>query len=332
MARILVTGGTGLVGTSLKECLVRKLLNENVNSPFFQFENKFKFVSSKDANLMVKSEVDNLFKNNKYDAIIHLAAHVGGLYKNMNSNIDMYQNNMCINKNIIEACHENNVKRGIFCLSSCVFPAYPSSFPMTEETLHCGKPHESNYGYAHAKRQLEVMCQLYNTSYNRNYICVSPVNLYGSRDNFSIDDGHFVPSAIHRMYNSKLENKRWFSVYGTGNAFRQFLYAPDFARAIVTILFDNSIKDGVFNICETKQDGTIPEYRIIDVIKMISNSLDFSQENINYDLRKSDGVMKKTVSGKKFIDKYPDFEFTPLEEGIKTTVKWMVDNFDDIRK
>lgn len=321
--RILITGGTGLVGKSL---------TEYINITAHCLDNEFVYISSKDANLMVKSEVDALFINNQYDAIIHLAAQVGGLYKNMNNNIIMYQNNMCINKNIIEACHENNVKRGIFCLSSCVFPACPSSFPMTEETLHCGKPHESNYGYAHAKRQLEVMCQLYNTSYNRNYICVSPVNLYGSHDNFNIADGHFVPSAIHRMYNNKLENKRWFSVYGTGNAFRQFLYAPDFARAIVTILFDNSIKDGVFNICESKQDGTIIEYRIIDVILMISNYLGFPEENINYDLRKSDGVMKKTVSGKKFIDKYPDFEFTPLEEGIKTTVKWMVDNFDDIRK
>ena len=325
--RVLVTGGSGLVGKSLNSYIK----NENE----FQIKDcHFTFVSSKDADLRIKEEVDKLFIDREYDAIIHLAACVGGLYKNMDSNVEMYLDNMAINTNIIKACHQNNINRGIFCLSSCVFPEKPNSFPMTEEDLHRGKPHFSNYGYAHSKRQLEVMCDLYSSSYNRQYICVSPVNLYGPFDNFSIKNGHVLPSVMHRMYNNSL-NSEDFMVYGTGRAFRQFLYAPDFAKAIVKLLLDIRVKFGIFNVCDMSSfegDISIPEYSIQEVVYMIAKNLNFPKEKIKNDILKSDGIYKKTVSAVVFKVRYPDFKFTPLSEGLEITVKWMIDNFDSIRK
>lgn len=322
--KILVTGGTGLVGKSLQDILKTDSICNH----------EFIFVSSKDANLMIKEEVDKLFKNEKYDAIIHLAASVGGLYKNMSDNVNMYFENMTMNINIIKACHENNVNRGIFCLSSCIYPANPSEFPMTESMLHEGSPHDSNKGYAHAKRQLEIMCEMYSVNYQRRYICVSPVNLYGPHDNYNIENGHVLSSVMHRMYNSLKSQE--FSMYGTGKALRQFLFAPDFAKAILKLLFDDSVKFGVYNIC-TIIDLWNPyepmrEYMIKDVIYMIAYNLNFPKEKIKMDVSKSDGIIKKTVTGLKFIKKYPGFKFTPLSEGLKITIKWMIDNYDSIRK
>jgi GDP-L-fucose synthase len=88
--------------------------------------------------------------------------------------------------NILKACHKYNINRGIFCLSSCIYPASPSKFPMLEEDLCSSEPHYSNEGYAYSKRMMYMLCKHYNKSYNREYICVSPVNLYGPYDNFNI--------------------------------------------------------------------------------------------------------------------------------------------------
>ena len=88
------------------------------------------------------------FSKQKYDCIIHLAADVGGLYKNIDKNVEMFNNNIAINQNILEACHKNNINRGIFCLSSCIYPSKPNKFPMDETMIHEGPSHPSNEGYA----------------------------------------------------------------------------------------------------------------------------------------------------------------------------------------
>ena len=94
----------------------------------------FTFVTRKDIELTNEESVLNYFSSNKFDYIIHLAADVGGLYKNMNSNYNMMENNLKINLNIINACKKYNINRGIFILSSCIYPANP--FPMNENDIH----------------------------------------------------------------------------------------------------------------------------------------------------------------------------------------------------
>ena len=92
--------------------------------------------------------------------------------------------------------------------------------------LHNGPPHNSNDAYAYAKRMLEMQCRNYNTEFERQYICLIPVNLYGFYDNFNLEDSHVVPGLIHKIYLSK-KNKSKFVIYGTGEPLRQFLYSFD---------------------------------------------------------------------------------------------------------
>ena len=329
--KILVTGASGLVGKAIQNYITKQRQEQQQQQQQEQQQqHQFIFVSSKDADLKQKEQVDKLFEDNNYDSVIHLAACVGGIYKNMRNNVEMYLDNVAINSNVIKACHKYGVKRGIFCLSSCVYPANPPEFPMTEEMLHQGDPHDSNKGYAHAKRQLQVMCEIYNSQYKYEYICVSPVNLYGPHDNFNIEDGHIIPSVIHRMFNS-IES-RDFSLYGNGQALRQFVFSEDFAKAIILILLDSSVPIGTYNISDINENKEIKEYKIKEVIDIIADNLGFPKNLIKNDVSRSDGILKKTVSGEKFKKIYPDFTFTLLEDGLQTTCKWMVDNFDSIRK
>ena len=129
----------------------------------------------------------------------------------MKNNTKIFNDNIRINENILEACHKNNIQRGIFCLSSCIFPHNPIKFPMIEKNVLDSEPHYSNRGYGFSKRMLYVQCQNYNKDFNREYICVSPANIYGKYDNFSLENGHFIPAIIHRFQRSqKRINSIWF--------------------------------------------------------------------------------------------------------------------------
>ena len=163
------------------------------------YDYDFIFVSSKDADLTKYNETYSLFKKLEPDYVIHLAACVGGLFKNMNQKVDMFEINNLINFNVVKISHEFKVKKLICCLSTCIFPD-KTTYPIDETMLHNGPPHSSNDAYAYAKRMLEVHCKAYQEQYNDNFICVIPTNIYGPHDNYSLDDGHVIPALTHRCY------------------------------------------------------------------------------------------------------------------------------------
>lgn len=319
MNNVLVTGGSGMVGSTLKQYL-------NYNEPI---DNYF-FISSADYDLTDMSEVENCFNERKYDKIIHLAAVVGGLYKNMNNNSQMLMKNLKINANIIDACHKYNINRGIFCLSSCIYPKNPSKFPMSEEQLCESEPHESNEGYAYAKRMLYLLCEHYNKDFGREYICVSPVNLYGSFDNFSIKNGHVIPGLINRMYKTKHQispyNKEFFEVYGSGIAERQFLYVPNFCEVIIQMLYNKNVINGIYNICGDE------EYTIKEIVSLIAKIMDFDENKIVYNTNYMDGIIKKTVSNEKLKKILHNIKFTDIEKGLQLTYVWFLENVNVIRE
>jgi len=316
--RVLVTGGTGMVG---------RCINDIVNN---EYNNKnFTFIGSKDCDLTDRKEVLKYFNNNKFDYIIHLAANVGGLYKNMNDGINMFSDNIKINENILEACYKYDIRKGIFCLSSCIYPKSPSKFPMDESMIHESPPHMSNEGYAYSKRMLELQCRQYNETYGTNYICLIPVNLYGPYDNFNIEDGHFIPSLMHRWYSNKLKcdvHIENYVIYGSGKPLRQFIYAPDFARLILMVLLGGEYLDNKPMICSNDE---------VDIKTMalnVAEVMNINNDDIILDTNKSDGCMRKTVSNMKLQHYYPNFKFTEHKTGLKETYKWFIDNYDTLRK
>ena len=317
--RILVTGGSGMVGHAIQK------LTQNDK------ENEYVFIGSKDCDMRDNTQVMELFQANlrhrhpNYDMVIHLAAIVGGLYMNMNNNGTMLMDNLKININIIDACNKFNIKRAIFCLSSCVFPANASEYPMTEEMLNDSPPHESNEGYSYSKRMLAVLCKHYNEQFNREYICVSPVNLYGPYDNFHLEDSHVIPGLIHKMYRVRTSKDNELKIMGSGKALRQFVFVEDFATAILTILHDERINAGVINICDKK------EYTIRDLVEKLAKLWSIPMSQITFDTQHSDGLLKKTVSNKKFMEYFPDFKFASLDYGLTRTIGWFIQNFDEAR-
>lgn len=311
--KVLITGGSGLVGNGIK------LIESN-------YWNKYTFIylSSLDCNLENYSETLEYFQKTKPDYVIHLAACVGGLFKNMNSKVDMLEKNVLINLNVLKASHEIKVKKLIGCLSTCIFPD-STTYPIDETMLHNGPPHFSNDAYAYAKRLLEIQCKAYQEQYSDNFVCVIPTNIYGPNDNFNLSDAHVIPALIHKCYLAKKESKP-FVIAGSGKPLRQFIYSEDLAKLILWVLENNiGFESIILSV------GESDEISISDVAKLIAKKFNYL-DNIIFDLSKSDGQYKKTANNSKLINLIGNFEFTKIEEGIEKTIDWFCKNYENCRK
>ena len=308
--RVLVTGGSGLVGQALQN------LEKNY---YFHFI----YLSSQDADLRCYEDTLTCFQKYDVDFVIHLAAKVGGLYHNMRNQVEMLEDNLLINQNVLKACHHLGVRKVVCCLSTCIFPD-SIEYPIDESKLHLGPPHHSNYGYSYAKRMLEVMCRAYQENYGRDYICVIPTNIYGENDNFSLEQGHVIPALVHQCYLSQKQKIPW-EIKGTGIAKRQFIYAGDLARLLIWCLEGYRDREPLI-----LSGGIETEISIRHVVEKISNIFQFEGEikwNGNYD----DGQILKTVDNSKLVKLIPQFKLTPFSEGIEKTVRWFQKNYPKCR-
>lgn len=315
--KILITGSSGLVGTAIKDI-------------FSETENELINLTSKDCDLTDYDSTLKTFTKHKPQTIIHLAALVGGLYKNMNHKVDMFEKNLIMNYNVVKCAHLAGVTNLVGCLSTCIFPD-DIKYPISEHDLHLGAPHSSNYGYAYAKRSLETHCALYREKYNLNYFCIIPTNIYGENDNFNLKDSHVIPGLIHKCYLAKLKHKP-FTILGTGKPLRQFIYSRDIAK-LIKILLELPESFKLKNIILSVPPKH--EVSISHISKLIARCFDY-ESMITYDTTKNDGQYKKTASNTYLTELLTqhniDFKFTPIEVGISKAVKWFVSNYDTARK
>lgn len=293
----LITGGSGLLGSCL------------------HFGKK---PTRSELDVMEYNQLKDYVLSNNIKQIVHCAAKVGGVAGNSNNMLDYFSDNLVINSNIIRCCKETNIERSIFVLSTCVFPKNVSN-PILEKTLHEGEPHETNYGYAYSKRMLEVASRCLPNS-----ICLIPCNLYGLNDNYNLDNGHVIPSLIHKCYLAK-QNNTDFVIWGSGEAEREFMFADDFGRVITEIICNqNEYPKSI--IVSPGYCLTIKELALI-----IAELMEF-KGNIVFDTTKLEGIKKKNTSNEVFKQSFPMFQFTDIHAGLKQTVDWFVSNYNNVRK
>ena len=309
--KLLITGGNGLVGSALQ-----KVINYDL------YETKF--LSSKECNLSSYEDTYKLFEIFKPNYVIHLAASVGGLFKNMNYKVNMLEDNLLINFNVLKCSHIFKVEKLINCLSTCIFPD-KTTYPINEDMLHDGPPHTSNDAYAYAKRLLEIHSKAYQEQYNDNFICVIPTNIYGDHDNYSLEDGHVIPSLIHKCYLSK-EKDEDFVVRGTGNPLRQFINSLDLGRLILWTLEEYKERKSIILSVDPEE-----EISIRTIGKLIAKNFDY-EKRLKFDDSYSDGQYKKTACNSLLKSYLPDYKFISMEEGLSNTIKWFIENYETVRK
>ena len=301
MTKVLVTGGYGMVGSAMESQI--KLSRETCD-------------------LTNPKQTNKLFQLVKPDGVIHCAGKVGGIGGNSNYKGEYFYDNLMINTNVIEASRRAGVKNLVAFLSTCVFPD-KVKYPLTVDQVQLGEPHESNYPYAYAKRMADVQIRAYREQYGINYTSIIPSNIYGPNDNFNLDHGHVMPMLIHKLYLAK-KNKTDFTVWGSGKPLREFIYSKDIAKIAEWALFN--------------YEGTDPliisgdeEISIKDLVGLLVDEFKFKGKVI-FDKTKPDGQLRKPSDNSKIKELLPDFEYTPFEQGIKETVSWFIENYDEARK
>ena len=301
MKKVLITGGYGMVGSAMESQI--KLSRETCD-------------------LTNPKQTEKLFQLIKPDGVIHCAGKVGGIGGNSNYKGEYFYDNLMINTNVIEAARKAGVKNLVAFLSTCVFPD-KVKYPLTVDQIQLGEPHESNYPYAYAKRMADVQIRAYREQYGINYTSIIPSNIYGPNDNFSLEHGHVMPMLIHKLYLAK-QNKTDFVVWGSGKPLREFIYSKDIAKIAEWALFN--------------YEGTDPliisgdeEISIKDLVGLLVDEFKFKGKVI-FDKTKPDGQLRKPSDNSKIKELLPNFEYTPFEQGIKETVNWFIENYDEARK
>ena len=303
--KVLVTGGSGLVGRHLQE------LVNNAD---------WRFLSSKDCDLQDEKATFELFEEYQPDVVVHLASRVAGLYGNMDNNFAFLIDNMKIHTNVIASCKKYNVKTLINILSTCIFPDELQSYPIKSNQIHLGPPHYSNSGYAYSKRFLHIASELLPETTVVNII---PTNLYGKYDNFDLKNSHVIPALIHKLKLAKNNNDD-FVINGDGSALRQFLYAKDLAAVIKYFAEDSDVHNKTLIVS--------PDYEISikELVNILVKIFDF-KGNIIYDSSFNNGQHKKTASSTELMQYVPNFIFTELHEGLEETVNYFIHNYDSCR-
>ncbi|KAG6875685.1 hypothetical protein C0992_002837 [Termitomyces sp. T32_za158] len=337
-AVVLVTGGTGLVGKAIKHVVE----TEPVGSRFGKKEGEtWIFASTKDGDLRDAEQTRLLFEQYQPTHVIHLAALVGGLFKNMKYKVHLLdsfpstiltliypqltflRDNILINDNVLHAAHAHKAQKVISCLSTCVFPD-KVEYPLDETKIHNGLPHESNFGYAHAKRMVDVQNHAYKEEFGCNFTSAIPTNVFGPSDNFDLEDSHVIPGLIHKCYLAK-KNGTPFVVSGTGKPLRQFIYSRDLAKLFIWQLREyDDVEPVILSVGENE------EVSIKDVADAIVKAVGFEGQ-YTFDTDRADGQFRKPASNKKLLGLIGGFEFTPFKEALDTTVQWFLQNYDNAR-
>jgi GDP-L-fucose synthase len=291
--KIVVTGGSGMVGKSLKKIMPNAI-----------------YLSSADYDLTSERGVAQMYKDLQPEAVIHLAAKVGGIIDNINKPGEYFTDNVLMNTLLVEYARHNGVERFIGILSTCIYPDTMDSYPMTEEMLHQGPPTPTNFSYGYAKRSLAVQIDAYNKQYGTQYQYLTPCNLYGEYDKFG-ENSHFVAALIKKIHQAKSVNDDKITLFGTGTPLRQFMHSDDLAKIIKRCL-DEEVYDS-FNVA-TEQNLSID-----DIARAAIRACKADKMKIEYDSTKPDGQFRKDVSIEKMKKIFPDFKPTRIYHGIGST-------------
>lgn len=306
--KILITGGSGLIGQNLTERLKKN------------YDNVLAFGSEID--LKNREKAFETFLSFKPDIVFHLAARVGGIYANSNHKFSFYSDNILINTNVIDACETIGVEYIFSMGTGCAYPKKLENYELHENSFLDGEPEVTNDAYAYAKRGLLVHLKaLYEKNKTLFTYCL-PANIYGPHDNFHKINSHVVPGLIRRFSDSLEAGTTNVKIWGDGTAKRDFLYIEDCIDAMM-VLFEKRAQ-GIFNVASKELTS------IKKLAELIKETIQYKHK-IDFDTTQLTGQKQRIFN----TDKILNLGWNPktnIEVGLKKTIDWFINNKSKIRE
>ena len=269
--------------------------------------------------------VRNFFVNEKPEYVVLAAAKVGGIHANNTYPAEFIYKNMMIEANVVHASYENNVKRLLFLGSSCIYPKLAEQ-PMREDSLLTSTLETTNEPYAIAKIAGIKLCESYNRQYGTDYRSVMPTNLYGEGDNFHPENSHVIPALMRRFHEAKLNDDAQVTVWGTGNAKREFLYVDDMAAASLFVLQldSDTYKINTEAMLSHINIGTGIDCSIREMAETVKKVVGYGGKLV-FDTSKPDGPPRKLLDVSR-LNAMGWQAAISLEQGLSLTYEWFVEN------
>ncbi|WP_026945888.1 GDP-L-fucose synthase family protein [Algoriphagus marincola] len=308
--RIYIAGHRGMVGSSIW----RKLEADGYTNLIGK--------TSTELDLRNQAAVREFFEKEQPEVVIDAAARVGGILANNEHPYQFLMENLQIQNNLIDTAFHAGVDKFIFLGSSCIYPKLAPQ-PLKEEYLLTAPLEPTNEWYAIAKIAGVKACEAIRKQYGKDYISLMPTNLYGPFDNFDLKTSHVLPAMIRKFYDAKQKGDLAVTLWGSGNPMREFLYVEDLAEAVVFAM-ENKFADNLYNV------GTGKDLTIRELAELIQKIVGHSGEII-WDSTKPDGTPRKLMDVSK-MERAGWKAKTSLEEGIKRTYAWFLENQESYKK
>ena len=293
--KVWITGFNGMVGQALNRNLMQ-------NSNYNVLKTTKKILDQTNQN-----KTQKWISQNKPDVIIITSALVGGIQINSKIPADFLYENAIMSLNIIKAAHESNCRKIVFLGASCMYPK-DAKQPFEENQILNGMVEETNEGYAISKILGIKYIQLLNKQHGCSHIGIIPTASYGPNDCYDENKNHVIPALIKKIHNAKMKKKNSITLWGTGKAKREFIHVDDMASGIIHIL-ENYSENSPINL------GTGEEVTIAKLSKTISKIIGYTG-NINFDVKKPDGIKRKILSNEK-LEKLKWKSRISLEKGLE---------------
>jgi GDP-L-fucose synthase len=306
-ARVLVTGGSGMVGQALIQRL-RRDGHARILAP-----------SSEHLDLRDQAATHEFFTENPVDFVFHLAGRIGGIGASTSYPVEFLYENLMIAMHVIHAARISKVTKLLFLGSSCVYPRECPQ-PMNEDDILTGAFEPTNEGYAIAKVAGMKLCEYSNQQYGTNFLNLMPCNVYGHGDHFEPTRSHVVSALIHKFHEAKVRRLPSVEVWGTGTSRRELLFVEDLIDAMLHFMRNVEAKDiGTFvNI------GLGQDIAIRDLARLIQDVTGYPGE-IVFNANMPDGMPKKLMD----VGRATRLGWkakVAIPEGLKLTYDWYLKN------
>jgi GDP-L-fucose synthase len=299
--RVLLTGGSGFLGSHLR----RRLEREQPAALLAPRRSEL--------DLVEPMRVREYLAEERPDLVIHAAGVVGGIAANADHPGRFFYENAVMGIHLIEEARRAGVARFVCLGTICAYPKI-APIPFREDDLWNGYPEETNAPYGVAKKALLVQLQAYRQEYGFHGIYLLPVNLYGPGDNFDLHTSHVIPAMIRKFLEAKESGRDEVVLWGDGTPTREFLYVEDAADAIV-------LAAERYDDPEPVNLGSGEELPISTLAAIIARKTGYAGRVV-WDATRPNGQPRRGLDVTRAAERFGFRAATKLDEGLGKTIDW----------